>query len=116
MAISLAQALAATAAGASARIAQAVTPRFKIGDRVLLRNINPSSHTRMPRYIRGKRGVIELDHGVFVFPDTYALEQGEKPQHVYAVRLTSLELWGAQGNPNDCLVTDVWDDYLEPAE
>ena len=115
MAMNLEQALAATAAGASARVAQAVNPRFKVGDRILVRNINPTSHTRMPRYIRGKRGVIEIDHGIFVFPDTYAMGAGEQPQHVYAVRFTSSELWGANGNPNDELVTDVWDDYMEPA-
>ena len=115
MAMNLVQALAATAAGASARVAQAVNPRFKVGDRILVRNINPTSHTRMPRYIRGKRGVIEIDHGIFVFPDTYAMGAGEQPQHVYAVRFTSSELWGANGNPNDELVTDVWDDYMEPA-
>ena len=113
MAINFEQALAATAAGASARVAAPVAPRFKVGDRVRVRNINPISHTRMPRYIRGKQGVIAIDHGVFIFPDTYAIEQGEKPQHVYAVRFTARELWGPQGAPNDELVVDVWDDYLD---
>ena len=115
MAINLEQALAASAAGASSRIAQAIAPRFKIGNRILVRNINPPSHTRMPRYIRGKHGVIEIDHGVFIFPDTYAMNQGEKPQHVYAVRFTSTELWGRESNPNDELLVDVWDDYMDPA-
>src|ERR1700733_5545427 len=36
-------------------------PRFRQGDRVVARNINPTGHTRLPRYVRGKRGVIERD-------------------------------------------------------
>jgi nitrile hydratase len=53
----------------------------------------------MPRYVRGKSGAVERDHGVFVFPDTNAIGQGEKPQHVYSVRFMGRELWGDQANP-----------------
>lgn len=115
MAINVEQALAASAAGASSRVAADIAPRFKVGDRIRVRNINPTSHTRMPRYIRGHHGTIERDHGVFVFPDTHAAGQGEKPQHVYSVRFSATELWGPQGNPRDTLLVDVWDDYMEPA-
>ena len=31
-----------------------VPPRFKVGQRVRARNINPTGHTRLPRYARGK--------------------------------------------------------------
>ncbi|MGH8597008.1 MAG: SH3-like domain-containing protein, partial [Gammaproteobacteria bacterium] len=68
--------------------------------------------TRMPRYIRGKCGIIERDHGLFVFPDTYATGQGKKSQHVYSVRFGARELWGPQGGANDELLVDVWDDYV----
>src|ERR1700752_1853830 len=30
------------------------------------------THTRLPRYVRGKRGMVDRRHGVFVFPDTNA--------------------------------------------
>ena len=60
------------------------------------RNINPVGHTRLPRYARGKFGMIHRDYGVFVFPDTNAHFLGEKPQHVYSVRFAARELWGAQ--------------------
>jgi hypothetical protein len=115
MAINAEQALAATAAGASARVDAAVTPRFSPGQRIVVRNINPPGHTRMPRYIRGKHGVVLKDHGVFAFPDTHARGQGEKPQHVYVVRFTSEELWGRPSHRNDEILVDVWDDYMDPA-
>ena len=79
------------------------------------RNINPMGHTRLPRYARGKLGAIDLDHGVYVFPDTNAHFQGENPQHVYSVRFTARELWGEQASPRDSVHLDMWDDYLEPA-
>ena len=91
-----------------------VAPHFKVGERVRARNINPLGHTRLPRYARGKVGIIDRDHGVFVFPDTNAHFLGEKPQHVYAVRFAARELWGEQAAPQDAVYVDLWDDYLEP--
>jgi nitrile hydratase subunit beta len=115
MAINPEQALGAARAGASAREADGAPARFKPGDRIAVRNINPTSHTRMPRYIRGRRGVIDRDHGIFVYPDTYAAGLGKKPQHVYSVRFSARELWGPQGGANDELLVDVWDEYMERA-
>lgn len=88
---------------------------FHVGQRVRARNINPTGHTRLPRYARGKTGSIHLDHGAYVFPDTNAHFLGEKPQHVYSVRFTARELWGDQASPRDAVFLDLWDDYLEPA-
>jgi nitrile hydratase len=92
-----------------------VTPSFKVGQLVRARNINPTGHTRLPRYARGKLGTIHLDHGVYVFPDTNAHFLGEKPQHVYSVRFAARELWGEQAAPQDSVYVDMWDDYLESA-
>ena len=102
--------------GASTRrTSEAITPRFRVGDRVVARNVNPIGHTRLPRYVRGKRGVIHHNHGVFVFPDTSAHGGGDKPQHVYTVRFENRELWGAAADPRANLYIDLWEDYLERA-
>jgi nitrile hydratase len=90
-----------------------IPPQFQVGQRVRARNINPSGHTRLPRYARGKTGQIARDHGVYVFPDTNAQYKGEKRQHVYSVRFASRELWGEQASPRDSVYIDMWDDYLE---
>jgi nitrile hydratase subunit beta len=92
-----------------------VAPRFQTGQRVRARNIHPVGHTRLPRYARGKLGVVDHDHGVFVFPDTNAHFLGEKPQHVYSVRFAARELWGEQANLHDSVYLDMWDDYLDPS-
>ena len=90
-----------------------VAPRFAPDDRVRVSNRHPATHTRMPRYCRGKTGVIAIDHGVYVFPDTHAMGLGPKPQHCYSVRFTALELWGEPRR--DAVHIDLWDDYLEKA-
>jgi nitrile hydratase len=91
------------------------SPRFHEGQRVRARNMHPIGHTRLPRYARGKFGTIDRDHGPYVFPDSNAHFQGEKPQHVYSVRFAAQELWGQQASPRDSVYIDMWDDYLEPA-
>ena len=80
------------AQGASARVAVEVASRFRVGDRIRVRNINPTTHTRLPAYLRGKLGRIETDYGVFAFPDTHAHGLPEKPQHCYSVRFTAREV------------------------
>jgi hypothetical protein len=99
----------------AARLEDSVPPRFKPGDRVAARTLNPVGHTRLPRYVRGRRGVIDRDHGVFIFPDTHAAGLGRKPQHVYSVRFTARELWGSEAPPQNAVYVDLWDDYLDPA-
>jgi nitrile hydratase len=92
-----------------------VAPRYKVGDRVLTVNINPLGHTRLPRYARGKHGVVAIDHGVWVFPDTAGNGLGRKPQHCYTVRFTARELWGESASERDTVCIDLWDDHLVPA-
>lgn len=92
-----------------------VTPRFQVGDHVLGRNMHPTTHTRMPRYTRGKKGVVQRDRGVFALPDTESYGLDPRPQHVYLIRFEARELWGDQASENDSLFIDMWEDYLEPA-
>ena len=101
--------------GAAASRDVPAVPRFTVHQRVRARTINPAGHTRLPRYVRGRTGTIARDHGVYVFPDTNALFQGEKPQHVYSERFTARERWGEQAPPRDAVYLDLWDDYREPA-
>lgn len=98
-----------------ARVDAEVAPRFKVGDRVLTHNTHPVGHTRLPRYARGRHGVIARDHGVFVFADTHAMTRDPKPQHCYSVRFAAQELWGPQASPRDSVHIDLWDDHLDPA-
>jgi nitrile hydratase len=88
---------------------------FKPGDAVRMKNINPPTHTRLPRYARGRKGIIERVIGCHVFPDSNATGAGENPQWLYTVRFDGRELWGAGGDPTVTVSIDAWEPYLEPA-
>ena len=87
--------------------------RFAVGDTVRTRNINPAAHTRLPRYARGKLGVIEGLPGCHVYPDSNAHGGGEQPQWRYTVRFEGTELWGDNAEPGLAVSIDAWEPYLE---
>jgi len=97
----------------SARLDDDISPKFHTGDQVRVRNIHPEGHTRVPGYVRGKTGLVDRDHGVFIFPDTNAVFDGKSPQHLYSIRFEVRELWGATAVATDKVYVDMWDDYLE---
>lgn len=93
----------------------ATTARFRAGERVRTVNFNPTGHTRLPRYARGRRGVVEAVREGFVFPDSNAHHDGENPQWVYTVVFESGEIWGEGADPTLTVSIDAWESYLEPA-
>jgi nitrile hydratase len=103
------------AAGGTSARGVPVAAKFHEGQRVRARNVNPTGHTRLPRYARGKQGVITRDHGVQVFNDSFVQGLGEKPQHLYSVRFAARELWGQEAAATDSVYVDLWDDHLEAA-
>ena len=88
--------------------------RFQVGDQVRARNINPRTHTRLPRYVRGHTGTVVRVHGCHVFPDVHAHGGGEDPHWLYTVRFEARELWGADADPTVAVSVDAWEPYLEP--
>ena len=106
---------AGLAAGSPTLRAAAEAPRFGVGQAVRTRAAPAPHHTRLPRYARGKRGVIERQHGAHVFADAHAQGLGEAPQWLYTVAFDGAELWGADAAPGLVVSVDAWDAYLEPA-
>jgi nitrile hydratase len=100
--------------GSFARPAQAPA-RFKPDDRVRTKNIHPQTHTRLPRYARGRTGIIEALRGCHVFPDTAAIGKGEDPQWLYTVLFEGRELWGDAAEPSLKVSIEAFEPYLEPA-
>ncbi len=86
---------------------------FAIGQKLRVKIMNPMTHTRAPRYVRGHMGEVVKIHGAHVFPDSNALGLGENPQWLYTVRFTAKELWGHA--TDDTVMLDLWEPYLEPA-
>jgi nitrile hydratase subunit beta len=88
-------------------------PAFAVGDRVRVADMNPVGHTRLPRYVRRRAGMVTAIQPCQVFPDTAAHFAGENPQHCYAVEFDSRELWGPDAEQFR-LSVDLFEPYLEP--
>ena len=77
--------------------------------------MHPKTHTRLPRYARDKRGIIEAVRGCHVFPDAAAVGAGENPQWLYTVVFTGNELWGEDADPSIKVSVEAFEPYLLPA-
>ena len=93
----------------------ATPARFAAGDRVRTRNFNPTGHTRLPRYARGKAGIVEAVREGYVFPDTNAHGERREPAMGLHGRLRAAEIWGEGADPTLTVSIDAWESYLEPA-
>ena len=89
-----------------------VAQRLKAGDRVMTRATMGSGHNRLPRYARGKIGVVESVHGAFLVADRNATGD-QTPEMLYTVRFEAMELWGPEASAGDALSLDLWDCYLK---
>jgi len=89
-------------------------PRFGTGDRVRVREWHPPGHTRCPRYVRGKTGVVVRLDGSYPVPDVEAHGGGRRHEPTYSVRFDAAELW-SDGQHGACVHVDLWESYLEPA-
>jgi nitrile hydratase subunit beta len=89
-------------------------PRFAAGDPVRVREWHPPGHTRCPRYVRGKEGVVVRLDGTHSVPDIEAHSTARRYEATYSVRFDAANLW-RDGQRGACVHVDLWDSYLEPA-
>jgi nitrile hydratase len=88
--------------------------RFAPGDTVRARNIHPRTHTRLPRYARGRVGRVERVQGCHAFPDSSALGR-DGAEWLYTVCFQGRELWGEDADPTLKVSIEAFEPYLEPA-
>ena len=89
-------------------------PRFAVGDAVQARVDHPDGHTRIPSYVRGRRGWIESVRRSHPFPDdTVRTGVRGDPLPVYGVCFRMEDLWGRDAEPASELVMELWEPYLE---
>ena len=105
---------AVLAKGASTERPAGTKPRFKIGDAVRMFAGEVPHHTRLPHYVRGRRGVIERVHGAHVFADAHATGRGEQPHWLYTVAFDARELWPDAAHDVHVSV-DAWEPYMRLA-
>jgi nitrile hydratase subunit beta len=90
-------------------------PRFAVGDAVAVRDIHPRGHTRAPRYVRGKRGMVLSVAPRFVFPDLAGHGIRAHREHTYHVEFRAQDLWSDASASHESVIVDLWESYLEGA-
>ena len=94
-----------------------MSARFAPGDRVRIAERDPPAHNRVPRYARGRAGVIERVCGEFGQPELLAYGGGGEPfQTLYRVHLKQADVWPDYAeSPRDTLEIEIFEHWLEPA-
>jgi nitrile hydratase subunit beta len=85
--------------------------RFRPGQRVRTRSVDPPHHIRLPRYVRGQVGEVVEAQGAWPLPDERAAGRADaRVEPVYTVRFAAARLWGAGEH---WVTVDLWESYLE---
>jgi hypothetical protein len=93
------------------------TPRFKTGDRVVVKTGFPPGHVRTPSYLKGKRGTIVGNFGAWRNPEQLAYGKPGWPLKTnYWVSFAMDELWAGKGDyaKGDNVVAEIYEQWLEP--
>ncbi|MFH8498597.1 nitrile hydratase subunit beta [Streptomyces coeruleorubidus] len=102
--------------GDSPRQGPAESPAFAVGDRVTVKDVPPTEHTRLPGNLRGRTGTVERvfegDYGYFCSTGPDGI--GE-PMPVYAVRFEPTDIWGELAEPGAVLYGELYQTYLTHA-
>jgi len=90
-------------------------PRFEAGAEVCIADPAAVDHTRLPGYLRNKRGVIDA-----IYPGAYSyfVSTGPdgigEPMPVYRVAFKAEDIWGKErSEPNTTIYADLYEAYLD---
>ena len=91
---------------------------FRIGQRVRVADRGHDGHHRTPGYVKGKIGLVELEHASFTNPETRAYgADGLPPRQLYLVGFAQRDFWPEyRGREDDTLRVDLFEHWLEDAE
>jgi nitrile hydratase subunit beta len=96
--------------------AEGEEPLFKAGDQVRILTRSPIGHYRVPTYIRGKRGRVEVviePPAINNEDEGFGRNAGVK-RHYYRLAIPLTELWrNYAGSPSDGLRIEVFETWLE---
>lgn len=91
---------------------------FEVGARVRIQTREAPGHVRTPAYTMGKTGIVAKRKGYYRKPEDLAYGKGDgEPAALYSIRFRQADLWpDYEGRPQDTLLADVFEYWLDPAE
>ena len=88
--------------------------RFKVGDRVQVRDMPNMFYTRTQNYVRGVIGTIAACTYKDLIPEDEAFNYDGRLEQYYIVRFRQKDLWEEYPFDNDTLQTEFPDHWLDP--
>lgn len=92
-------------------------PRFEVGQKVRVLELNKSGHIRTPHYVRHRTGTVIQYCGTFLNPEDLAQGNTAGPAvENYRVAFKQKDLWPDYDGPDaDTLVIELYHHWLAPA-
>ena len=88
--------------------------RFKVGDRVQVKDMPNIFYTRTQNYVRGAVGTIAARTYQDLIPEDEAFNYDGRLEQYYIVRFRQKDLWEEYPFDSDTLQTELPDRWLEP--
>ena len=86
---------------------------FDVGARVRTRGKRPAGHTRLPRYLADKPGVVVASLGSFPFSDERASGGPARSEPLLTVSFRAADVWSEGAPAGDEIRADLFAAYLE---
>ena len=90
--------------------------RFKVGDRVRVKDMPNLFYTRTQMYVRGIVGTVAACTYKDIPPEDEAFNRDGRLEQYYIVRFRQQDLWPEYAFPNDTLQSEYPDRWLEPVK
>ena len=93
-----------------------MTEPLQIGQKVLISEGITKGHCRTPYYLRGQKGVVVENLGLYLDPEKLAYGKPGLPmRQLYKIKFGQTQLWPAYSGPaSDSLVADIFEYWIEP--
>jgi thiocyanate hydrolase subunit alpha/thiocyanate hydrolase subunit beta len=88
--------------------------RFKVGDRVRVKDMPNLFYTRTQMYVRGVAGTVAACTYQDLVPEDEAFNHDGRVEQYYIVRFRQKDLWPEYPYDNDTLQTESPERWLEP--
>jgi len=83
--------------------------KFALGDKIKIKTDNPGDSKRVPKYIKGKTGIVQKIRGRIVNPRDH---RDERPT-LYSVAFVSNDLF-PEASKKDKVFVDIFEDWMIP--
>ncbi len=91
--------------------------RFAKGDTVRIADPDAVDHTRLPGYLRNKKGVVDMVYpGAFSYFVSTGVDGIGEPMPVYRIAFDIADIWGeGKSEANTTIYADLYEAYVQPA-